>query len=202
VAGFRTRSHGSFNRQLKDEGLEQAVYHPTATLPPFQGNLLDYHTRLLVESRCRRDSFKKEDAEWIDKYFDPFNALAADSEQFRFALEAAVDWRYSKDARAAIARLWAGLEAIFGINSELVYRMALSMASLLEPRGTTRKVKFEKIKQLYNVRSKAVHGEPIGKEALLQCMDESYCLLRDLLVHIASRGRFLSKAELDNAIFC
>lgn len=63
--------------------------------PPINGassqRLLDYHLGLLADESARCDKFNAEDADWVRVNFDPFNRLAADSDKFRFALEAAVD---------------------------------------------------------------------------------------------------------------
>ena len=66
-----------------------------------------------------------DDAAWIAKHFETFNRLASKSEPFRLALEAAIDWRFAKEPRVAVGRLWSGIEAVFGITSELVYRISI-----------------------------------------------------------------------------
>ena len=148
-----------FHEQLVEEGPHAAVYRSRRELPPFKGGLLDFHMRILTDEGVSERRLADEDTAWIEKHFDVFNRLTAESEKFRFALEAAVDWRYSKDTRSAVARLWSGIEAIYGISSELVYRISLLTASLLEPRSANRKMRFEAVKRLYNLRSKIVHGD-------------------------------------------
>ena len=172
-----------------------------SALPPFEGDLLDYHLELLNERYSQAGCFTKDDALWVDRYFDSFNNVAAESEKFHFALEASIDWRYAKNPRIAISRIWGGLESIFGVNAELVYRISLMAASLLSPRGPQRKEKFEMIKEIYSNRSKAVHGEPLEDAVLLQAMEDSYHLLRDLLLLIVEKGRPLTRADFDDAIF-
>ena len=83
-----------------------------------------------------------EDTAWVHANFDTFSRIAGESAAFRLALEAAIDWRFAKDKRTAIGRLWSGIESIFGITSELVYRISLLSASLLEPRGAGRLARF------------------------------------------------------------
>jgi hypothetical protein len=114
--------------------------------------------------------------------------LATSDERFRFALEAAVDWRYSKDPRAALSRLWAGLESVIGIKSELVYRVSLCAATVIAPSGPARVAAFKQIKALYGVRSKAVHGEPIDEERLICGVHDSFEVLRTLLLDAVERG--------------
>jgi hypothetical protein len=114
--------------------------------------------------------------------------LASNDERFRFALEAAVDWRYTKDPRAALSRVWSGVESLIGINAELVYRLSLSAATVIAPRGPDRIAAFKKVKGLYGVRSKAVHGEPISKEKLFTGLHDSFEVLRTLLLDAVERG--------------
>jgi len=170
-------------------------------LPRFEGDLLDYHVKWLVEKEARSDPVSSADATWIQEQYELVNGLAATSPPFRFALEAAIDWRYTRDARVAIARIWSGIEGIFAVNTELVYRLSLLAASVLVPRGPKRLDRFEQIRQLYGIRSKAVHGEHLTPEALETAMNASYQLLRDLLLEIVRRRRCFTKADLDAAVF-
>jgi hypothetical protein len=135
-------------------------------------------------------------ATWVKERFESFNSLAAESKAFRYALESAVDWRYATDKRAAIARLWGGIESVFGIKSELVYRLSLHVASLLAEPGPTRIDRFREIKKLYGVRSKAVHGERLDDGKVQAALDQSHEVLRDLLVYCAELGRVPTEADL------
>ena len=138
IAGHQQAQSSTFREQLVEEGIHKAVYEPRGSLPPFRGQLLDYHLRLLLPKEIRATPFDGLEAAWIASHFDRFNSLAADDERFRFALEAAVDWRYAKDPRAAVARVWAGIESLLAINAELVYRVALYAATVTATRGPER----------------------------------------------------------------
>jgi hypothetical protein len=194
IAGHQESSSAS-RQQLADEGVENAVYEPWASLPPFRGQLLDYHLRLLVPKEVRCAPFDSKEAEWIAAHLDRFNQLAANEERFRFALEAAVDWRYAKDPRAALARIWAGVESLLAINAELVYRVSLYAATVLAPRGPQRIAEFKRIKALYATRSKAVHGEPTSQEKLFTGVHESFEVLRTLLLDAVQRGSVRSEKD-------
>jgi hypothetical protein len=116
-------------------------------------------------------------------------------------LEAAIDWRFAKEPRSAVARLWGGIEALFAINSELVYRISLSSACLLAERGEPRRRKFEEVKRLYGLRSKVVHGEKLPEAKISQAMSDSFHLLRDLLLVAVNREKPITAADVDDAIF-
>jgi len=102
--------------------------------------------------------------------------------------------------RAAIARIWSGIEALFGVESELVYRISLIAASLLEPPGQPRKARFRSVRRLYGIRSKAVHGQRLSDEQLRAALSESFDLLRSLLLVIIEKGRMLTSDALDDAV--
>ena len=189
IAGHQSASSESFRHQLAEEGVGKAVFEPRHSLPPFQGNLLDYHLRLLVPRETRSTPFDAREAAWMASNFERFNLLASRDERFRFALKAATDWRYEDDPRAALARLWAGVESIMGIKSELVYRVSLSAATVLAPRGTERLGAFKKVKALYGLRSKAVHGEPIAEDKLMTGVHGSFEVVRALLLDAVERGK-------------
>jgi hypothetical protein len=201
VAGHQKRTSHIFEKQLREEGPEVAVYKSKRELPPFAGNLLDYHLRLLIDSDTRKDSLTKEDLDWIQQHYEVFNRLAAENESFRLALGAAIDWRYAKDARTAIARLWSGIESIFGITSELIFRISLISASLLEEPGEARKTRFRAVKKLYGLRSKAVHGESLPEEKVLSAMNDSFHLLKELLLLTIEKGHVLSNKDFDDSVF-
>lgn len=188
IAGHQAAHAPVFKRQLQEEGVEKAVFKPRVELPEFKGGLLDYHLRLLLPRETRSTPFDAKEAHWFQDYFERFNRLAVADDRFRFALEAAIDWRYAKDPRAAIARVWAGVESLLGINSELVYRVSLSAASVVANRGPERLKSFKSIKALYGIRSKAVHGEPISNDKLLTGLHDSFEVLRSLLLDVVERG--------------
>jgi hypothetical protein len=170
-------------------------------LPQFNGGLLDYHLRVLTTPSLLRNKLRAEDAQWVSTHFETFNRIASESSSFRLALEAAVDWRFAKEPRTAVARLWSGIESLFGISSELVYRISILSASLLEERGQRRKERFEEVKRLYGLRSKAVHGDDISEGKLNEALDGSFRLLSDVLLISIEKGRALSGKDFDEALF-
>ena len=114
VSGHQAQTAPIFRRQFVDEGVDAAVFRPRGSLPPFKGGILDYHLKLLLPRETRGSAFDSDEARWFQGHMERFNLLAAENERFRFGLEAVVDWRFSKDHRAAIARLWSGIESISG----------------------------------------------------------------------------------------
>ena len=202
IAGHQARTSDVFRQQLIREGVEDAVYRSERSLPPFHGNLLDYHLKILAVGGSRQDPVNETDAEWCQTHFATFNTLAAESGPFRFALRGAVDWRYAIDLRSAIARIWSAIEALFGVNSELSYRMSVYAASLLEPRGEARKTRFASVRRLYVLRSKAVHGEEILEDDLKSATRESFSLLQELILLTIEKGHILGRDDFEAVVFC
>jgi hypothetical protein len=201
IAGHQKRNSEVFQEQMASEGIDAAIHRPRRDLPAFKGNVLDFHARFLVDADARNDPVSADDAAWVAKHFDTFNRLASKSEPFRLALEAAIDWRFAKEPRLAVGRLWSGIEAVFGVTSELVYRISILCASLLEERGKPRKARFEAMKRLYGLRSKAVHGEPLSQAQLVSAMNDSNRLLRELLLLTIEKGHVLGSEDFDDALF-
>jgi hypothetical protein len=201
VAGHQERTSGAFQTQLATEGAEAAVFASNRSLPSFGGGILDYHVRISTASSPRLDPLQPNDVEWVAAHFEVFNHIASTSDSFRLALEAAVDWRYFADQRSALARVWAGIEALLGISSELVFRIALYSAALLEPRGATRRRRFAAVKGLYSDRSKAVHGDAVQPDKLTHALEGSFRLLADLLLHSVELGHALTNDDFERAVF-
>lgn len=202
IAGHQRQIAASFRSQLAEEGVEKAVFEPRRALPSFNGGLLDYHLSMLVPRDPKALPLDASESKWISTHLEKFNELASTDERFRFALEASVDWRYAKDPRAAISRLWAGIESLFGLSAELVYRVSLFGSIGLAARGEERFKAFRRIKASYGIRSKAVHGEPLSDEKLASGMHEAFDILRALLLHCVLRGGVPTEDDLYRELLC
>ncbi len=201
IAGHQKRTTPAFREQLAEEGVDAAVHSSRRELPPFRGQILEHHMKLITLPEFGKETLLEVDAAWMCTNFERFNALSADCLNFRFALESATDWRYAGNLRIAIARIWAGIEAIFGVSSELVYRISLLSASLLESRGEDRLQRFKDVKKLYSIRSKSVHGDKLSDKELVEGLSGSFQLLRALLMRIVELGHPLTKDDFDRAVF-
>lgn len=200
IAGHQERTKGVFKEELEEKGVESAINSSKRKLQPFKGQLLELHTRLLAPENVKT-ILTKEDADWINDNYEKFNSLASKSEGFRFALSSAVNWQYASEPRMAIAQLWSGIEGLFGISSELVYRISLLIASLLEERGIARQDRFNQVRKLYGARSKAVHGEELADDKLNKAMLESFDILNKLLLINIEKGRPFTSDDFEEAIF-
>jgi len=118
------------------------------------------------------------DKEWLEKYFETARGLISNP-RFQTAAHSLASFRWHTHARAQLALIWSGIEALFGIESEIVFRVSLYTARFLEPDDETERLKvFAKVKSLYKHRSAAVHGSNIKGDAGLAVKDSAELLRR------------------------
>lgn len=170
-------------------------------LPRFQGSLLDYHPRMIQLPKLEKTKIDKIDVKWITNNFETANHLASKDNNFRFALETINSWRYAKDLKSAIAIIWAAIESIIGVSSEIVFRISLNISSLLETRGESRLKKFNEIKKIYGLRSKVVHGSELKSSQVDVAIEGSFAILADLLIYMIEKNKVISESDFEKAIF-
>jgi hypothetical protein len=122
--------------------------------------------------------------------------------EFRLAVESLTTHHFASSERMMAATLWAGIEALFEIQSELRFRLAIQIASILEPRGSTRRDLYRRVKKLYDVRSKAVHGSALSKDKMDEHIVEVRALLSRLLCKFTELGKVPNEEELEDFMFC
>jgi len=183
---------------LTDIGIKANENLPEKRRPHYQ--ILDFHRKLVLNENCKDSEISDDDIDWIYTNYDKFNRLCAESERFYFSLKAAVDWRFSENIRTAISRIWAGIESILELKSETVYRLSIITSALLKSRGCERIDFYKKIKKLYDVRSKAVHGARISDKKLHRALDDSFDILSSILVLCIERGKTLDNEDFEQAL--
>lgn len=166
-----------------------------------QANLCDYHISMLHANALENQIIDEKDTHWISNHFEIANILANKNEKFRYALDVINSWRYCIDVRSAIAIIWAAIESIVDVSSEITYRLSLSLSSLLNERGETRIKKFKEIKSLYNLRSKVVHGSDIKIAESEIALTGSFNLLSELIIYMIENNKMVDETDFTNAIF-
>ena len=86
-------------------------------------------------------------------------------------------------------------------GAELSFKMAAAWASLLEPFGPKRDSLRKEIGTLYNVRSKAVHGQPLEKCNPGQALRRTRELLRLSLCKLLEEEKVPDAEDLMEGIF-
>jgi hypothetical protein len=140
------------------------------------------------------------DLEWISVNLVRFADLL-EQPKFRLAVECLTTHHFSNSERMMAATLSAGIEALFDIQSELRFRLAVVVASVLEPRGRARRDLYRVVKKLYDTRSKAVHGGSLEETKIKEHVQEVRKLLSRLLSHIVERGSVPTEEEIEDLIF-
>lgn len=121
--------------------------------------------------------------------------------KFRLAVDAFTTYAQETSLRMSAASLWAGVEALFGVDRELTFTVAAYTASLLEAHGTSRLELFLQMKKLYSTRSKAVHGMPVDDESLIVHIESVRDILSRLLLVCISRKSVPDAKELQTMLF-
>lgn len=120
------------------------------------------------------------DREWLERHFETARNLLS-TPAFETAAHSLATFRWHSVVRSQLALIWSGIEALFGIDSEIVFRVSLYIARFLEPDDQAKRSHlFTKVKQLYKQRSKAVHGAKV-KGDIQSAVKESSDLLGRLI---------------------
>lgn len=154
--------------------------------------ITNYHLRGLSDSPYR---LSEEDSIWIEENFEKARDLLAVPE-FQNAVHCLATYRWHSHPRARLALIWSGIEGLFKIKSEIVFRLSLYIAKFLEPnRDAEGRAIFDNVRKLYKQRSAAVHGSKI-KGAVGESVAASVPLLSRLLYECINRGAIPCTEEL------
>lgn len=132
-----------------------------------------------------------DEVKWLRENFNNAQSLM-DDERFSTAVHSLASHKWHSLPRVQLAVLWMGIESLFEINSELVFRISLYAAKFLENNNEENALEiFNDVKRLYKSRSSAVHGGNI-KGDLYALVNESSMLLNKLI------KKCIEKNELPN----
>jgi hypothetical protein len=144
-------------------------------------NVTGYSFRGYNAGYIRKISSKEH--KWISNHYRKVARLM-DNDRYLNAIHSLSTYKWHSLPRAQLALIWAGIEGLFGVDSELSFRVSLYIARYLSPRkGQRQRTIFESIKKLYSIRSKAVHGGTIKNPQ--ESVIESAMILRRLIVKCA-----------------
>ncbi|RYF59701.1 MAG: hypothetical protein EOO27_08410 [Comamonadaceae bacterium] len=145
------------------------------------------------------DQFDESDVQWVaDNLIRVFELYK--ETRFQLAFDAAGAAPYVENQRVAIAQMWSGIEAIFGVQQELSYRLGLYLAVLTEDGHVERSAVQAEVKSLYSKRSKAVHGVEMKDHELRDAALGSWRLLARAIIALVDLAEPPpSAARLDRA---
>jgi hypothetical protein len=142
---------------------------------------------------------QESDLHWVKDNLLAFARLL-EQPKFRTAVDALTTHHLQHSERMVAAMLWAGIESLFGIQSELRYRLSILMATALEPTGVKRLEVYRRVKKLYDERSKAVHGGSIDSGDLHAHVLEVKRLLSRLISRYVEIGELFSEKYLEEML--
>lgn len=139
----------------------------------------------------------EDDRIWIENHFHAARNLL-DIPEYMTAVSAMASYRIHVNSRVSLAVIWSGIEALFDVSSELVFRLSLYISKILGGENSEdQKVLFEKVKKLYKDRSVAVHGSST-KDNLSKSVEESARILKNLIRYCAEQN---SLPEIEKLLF-
>jgi hypothetical protein len=190
-------------RTLAEVIVPAVADHSWSTIAAITNNTCD--ARLLEDVPMARSfgtnqPLRLADLQWIDTHFMDIQKLSR-IPRFMTAVEALTTHHHHASHRVMSALLWTGIESLFQVNAELRFRLAALIALKLEARGPRCLTLFRRIKALYDVRSKVVHGAEVDDDKLVDHVLEVRKLLSRLVCAFIVDGYMPSPADLDGLIF-
>ncbi|HYF36664.1 MAG TPA: hypothetical protein VD994_15315 [Prosthecobacter sp.] len=136
--------------------------------------------------------------EWIKHHLRNAILLLNKHGAVRLGLDALSGVQHIQSSALSIVSLWAALESIFSVDSEISFRVSASIAAYLEPTGEQRLALFSAVKKLYSTRCKAAHA---GKACDVNDLLATANLLRRVLVTILESGVIPTKTNMERYLF-
>jgi hypothetical protein len=134
--------------------------------------------------------------EWAKDHQEKFEALSKE-QRFQRSMLGYANSHYLRAIESRLMLLWAGIEGLFDVDTELRRRIALYAAILDDGNNDEKFACFNRVKAAYDVRSRAVHGAG-SKPAKLE---EGYNSARQILIRLLAKcielGRVPTVVELD-----
>ncbi len=143
---------------------------------------------------------KDDDLAWIVNRLTTFNSLKATSPPYALAVDSLCEHNHQSSFRMAAAMLWSGIEALFDIKSEISYRLAIYIATLLEKPGNARYELFKRVKKEYNTRSRIMHGDSTDPETLRLHVVTTRKLLSRLICRVTENQGVPKPEEIDGLV--
>ena len=116
---------------------------------------------------------------------------------FHFALECLSGSYLQEDWRLATTLIWAGIEALIHVSTEVTYRLSITVAALLEHPGAERVALYKQIKKLYGLRSRVVHGDDVSDVQLHDHVVSARAVLKKCLQRIVEVGSAPTAEQLE-----
>jgi hypothetical protein len=135
-----------------------------------------------------------EDAQWIKLHME--TALRFVNEpRFQNAMQALTSFHCIPFSTMCLLVAWSGLEALFGVDQEISFRLCLYVANFLKS-GGDRYSAFEKLRRSYSDRSRVAHGAATKAKAVSEHAMYTRDILRACLAKCIETKAFPNPKEL------
>jgi hypothetical protein len=135
-----------------------------------------------------------EDAQWIKSHMDTALRLVNEP-KFQNAMQALTSFHCIPYASTCLLVSWSGLEALFGVDQEISFRLSLYIANFLRT-GEERPLEFEKLRQSYDDRSRVAHGAATKAKAVQEYAMYTRDILRACLARCIETNAFPNPRQL------
>jgi hypothetical protein len=135
-----------------------------------------------------------EDAQWIKLHME--TALRfVDEPKFQNAMQAVTSFHCVPYPSMRLLVAWSGLEALFGVDQEISFRLSLYITNFLKI-AVDRYSEFEKLRRSYDDRSRVAHGAATKAKAVDEHATYTLDILRACLAKCIETGAFPNPKEL------
>lgn len=176
------------------------------TSPPNKCRAFHFERGLSHQAAPEPKLLLTEDLDWVRENLATLIRLT-DDESFQTAVEALCTYMLASNDRMKVAQLWAGVDAIFGIEHELQYRICTLTARMLSPLGMHCREIFNEMKTLYKERSKIIHGKPLAKKKdahdakVHEHITRIRARLAQLLTKLIALGKVPTEEDFEEMLF-
>jgi hypothetical protein len=115
--------------------------------------------------------------------------------KFQNAMQALTSFHCIPYSSTCLLVAWSGLEALFGVDQEISFRLSLYVTNFLRS-GDERHSEFQKLRQSYDDRSRVAHGAATKAKALREHATYTRDMLRACLAKCIETDAFPNPKQL------
>lgn len=135
-----------------------------------------------------------EDAQWIKLHME--TALRfVDEPKFQNAMQALTSYHCVPYPTMRLLIAWSGLEALFGVEQEISFRLSLYITNFLKG-GIDRYSEFDRLRRSYDDRSRVAHGAATKAKAVNEHATYTRDMLRACLAKCIETNAFPNPKQL------
>lgn len=159
---------------------------------------VEVHTRRLVPESNPAKIIAVDALAWIEQHWVSGGVLMCQNSDFSIAFQAFDACTWTSTPSLALVSLWGGLERLFSpSNQELKFRVSALIASFLERPGKERLACYQRVKKLYDARSRAAHRASHDE---IDALVDTYALMKRVLTKIIEDNHIPTTEQLEGQL--